>query len=659
MSSPDQGSNPELIVAIAVAAGVVATSLARHLRIPGIVLLLAMGVVLGPDVLGWIDPGQMEAGVHALVSFAVAIILFEGGLNLNLRKLRREAGVIQSLITLGALITAVGGTMIGRFIMEWDWSLSVLFGTLVIVTGPTVITPILRRIRIRHNVETILEAEGVFIDAVGAIIAAVALQIALQPTTDSFVEGLFGVVGRVGIGVVFGLIAGTLLALLLRSRRIVPEGLENIFVLGLIWLAFQLSNSILHESGIGTVTVAGVVMGNVRSRVSKELQEFKEQLTVMSIGLLFVLLAADVRIVDVQGLGIRGVLAVLALMFLVRPANIFLATRRSSLKPKEKLFLAWLAPRGIVAAAVASIFAQALADEGKSGGVELQAMVFLVIASTVVVQGMSGGLVAGALGLKRPMNQGFVILGASHLGRALGRALLPKARRGEITYLDSSADGASAAEREGFHVIFGNALEERVLVRAQVESRAGCIAVTRNEEINLLFARKIIEEFKGPRVYVGLQRGHEGVTVEMVAHRGARLLFRRDRDLELWDVRYRRNLVNDDLWQLVDADQFKEQLQDRERAEAPSAGHSSKDELFWFPESVLPLARTRGEKTEAIDEQYRPKNGDRVRFAIFRERYDFASEWLQDHGWERLESNIASVDGQESEDPAAGSDAGI
>ena len=230
--------NPALTLAVAMAAGMVAQALARHLRIPGIVLLLATGALLGPDGLGVVQPHTMGPALMTLVGFAVAIILFEGGLNLNIRQLRREATVIRRLVTVGALITTLGGTVLAYGVMGWGWRAALLFGTLVSVTGPTVITPLLRRIHLNHNLSTILEAEGVFVDAIGAVLAVAALEVALGPPVESWGEGLIVLVSRVGLGALLGLVGGLLIALLLRFEFLVPEGMENILTLSLVLVPY-------------------------------------------------------------------------------------------------------------------------------------------------------------------------------------------------------------------------------------------------------------------------------------------------------------------------------------------------------------------------------------------------------------------------------------
>ncbi|NNE43521.1 MAG: sodium:proton antiporter, partial [Gemmatimonadetes bacterium] len=487
------GSDAALTIAVAIAAGLVSTALARHARLPAIVLLLATGAILGPDVLGVVQPQALGSALHTLVGFAVAVILFEGGLNLHLGRIRRESVAIRRLITIGSLITVAGAAFAARTMLGWDARSAILFGTLVIVTGPTVIGPLLRRIKLKKKLQTLLEAEGVLIDPVGAIVAVVALDVALQPSFPSLAMGVVGVAMSLGSGALVGFVGGWLITFLLRPERLIPEGLENTFALAMVLLLFHLSNSIAAEAGIAAVTVAGVVVGNTRHRSLRDLMEFKEQLTVLLIGMLFVILAADVRFAELQELGWAGVGTVLFLMLVVRPINIWACTWASDFTTKERAFLSWIAPRGIVAAAVASFFAGELDRAGLPGGSQLRAMVFLVIAITVTVQGLTGGFIAKWLGVRR-VTKGIAILGAGPLARAVGRSLRDAGE--EVLFLDSNPDASHAAESEDFKVVFGNGLEESTMLRAGMDGLAGCIGLTPNAEVNLLFARKAREEFK-------------------------------------------------------------------------------------------------------------------------------------------------------------------
>ncbi len=336
-------------------------------------LLLLAGACLGPDGLAWIDPRSLGLGLVAVVNLAVAVILFEGGLNLEISRLRREQTPIRRLVTWGALVTLAGGALAARWCLDWPWMRSIVFGGLVVVTGPTVVGPLVRNLRLRPRIATVLEAEGVLIDPIGAILAALLLGVALQGI-DSIWDAPMLLARSLGFGAVAGVVAGFALAGLLRVRNIVPEGYENIFALAYVLLLYQGCDEIVSHSGILAVTAAGVVVGNLRTRVDRDLREFKDQLTVLLIGLLFVLLAADVRFEDVLALGWRGLAVVGLLVIVVRPLNVCLSTLGSELSLRERLFVSWIAPRGIVAAAVASVTATALESQGMAGGPELRAM---------------------------------------------------------------------------------------------------------------------------------------------------------------------------------------------------------------------------------------------------------------------------------------------
>ena len=615
-------ADPALTVALALAAGMFAQALARHLRIPGIVLLLGMGVLLGPDGLGIVRPNTLGESLHTLVGFAVAVILFEGGMNLSLARMRKEARSIRLLVTLGALVTAAGGALAARLILGWDWALSILFGTLVMVTGPTVINPLLRRIKVKERVATVLEAEGILVDAIGAIVAVVTLEVVLSPEALSFAGGAAGgawhLFSRLAFGALFGAAGGLGVAALLRSERMVPEGLESVFTLSVAVAIFQISNAIIPESGILAVIVAGIVVGSSPVQALGELREFKEQLTILLLGLLFVLLAADVRLAQVRFLGWAGLGTVLALMLVVRPLNILAGTVGSDLTWREKAFLSWLAPRGIVAAAVSSLFAQTLDEEGIAGGDELRALVFLVIAVTVVVQGLTGGLVASWLGLRRPSDIGYVILGANGLARALGRALRDGGE--EVVLIDSNEDACSEAEEEGFRVLHGSGLEPGVQEKAELDIRAGCIGLTSNEEVNLLFARRARKDFKVQRVWVAVRRGHLGVSGEIVRRLGGHLLFGGPAEILAWTHSLERGEAGLDLWQY-----------EASLAEDRSPVSPDLDGL------LLPLAVVRGKKVFPMDESVSFRPGDRLYAAVLADRREEIESWLRTSGWKREE----------------------
>ncbi len=616
--------NGPLTFALAMVVGVLAQGIARHVRLPGIVLLLATGVALGPDGAGIVRPETMGHGLQAVVGFSVAIILFEGGLNLRIGVLRHQAVPIRRLVTVGAVITGALAAVVARVCMDWDWRLSILFGTLVIVTGPTVITPLVRRLRIQHNIATILEAEGIFIDAIGATIAVVALEIAIAPSGNALGEGALGILARIGIGGGVGLAVGVVLALALRWRYVVPAGLENVLVLASAVSAFELSNALVHESGITAAIAAGLVLGNARSHALEEIREFKEQLTALLIATLFVLLAADVRLADVGALGWRGVATVVALVVLVRPVNVFASTWRTNLTVREKLFLSWLAPRGIVAAAVASLFAIELGKIGIDGGVQMKALVFLVIAATVTVQGLTGGLVADLLGVRLRGRSGYLILGANPLARLVATVLDEAGE--EVVLVDSSDEACHDAVEAGFDVVHGNALELAVLVGAGADQVAAAVGLTPNESINFLFAQRVLDDLTGPKVYVALESSMHGVTGEMVREHDASVLFGGERELIRWLDLAGRGRITRERWRLAFA---------REGG-APAMGD--------VPNHVLlPVALYRKGEVTLVTAVDRPRQGDEVEFAIEPTYLEAGHAWLEQAGWVRVPAATADA----------------
>ena len=617
-------SNPALTIALGLAAGIFAQSVAHHLRIPGIVLLLITGVLLGPDVSGVIQPETLGSALNIITGFAVAVILFEGGLNLKIQRLKRARRAIRQMITIGGAVTVVGGMLTTRWLFGWDWRTSLLFGTLVMVTGPTVINPLLRRFKVKSNVSAVLEAEGVLLDAVGAVVAMIALEVALSPKADPMATAVMFAT-RLGFGTLVGLLGGALLVTLLKRRNVVPEGFENVFTLCLVLAIFQGANVLLPESGIVAVTVAGVLVGNFQTHSQRELAEFKEALTVMLIGMLFILLAADVRMDEVYALGFPGIITVLLLMFVVRPVNVVVGTFGTKLNWREKCFISWIGPRGIVAAAVASLFAAELNMYGIAGGNELRALVFMVITVTVLSAGLTGGLVAQILDLRRPSNSGWVILGANELARATAKILLENNE--EVICIDANPDVCSAAEQDCTRVIFGNGLKTHNLLRAEIDTRAGALAITGNEEMNLLFTQKVKAEAKLLHTFMALQDRYEGVTVDMVHEAGSQVMFGSPRDVDFWSARIRKGVVNLERWQVQETGMHTEK-----RIE------NAQGDPFFSDNSGIPLTLRRNGRQFPVGDSTRFRNGDEVVYIVLGENAEKVHEKLQAMGWQRITS---------------------
>ncbi len=615
--------NAAFVFAMALGAGVAAQVVARHVRVPSIVLLLAAGVLLGPDGLGMVVPESLGDGLFQLVRLAVAVILFEGGLNLELSRLRRESAPLRRLLSTGAAVTALGAAAAARVFMDWPWSIALLFGTLVVVTGPTVIRPLLRVVPLRPRLATILEAEGVLIDPIGAILAAVTLEVIIGASLDSFAEGIGSLLTSLLFGGAAGIAFGLGLGWLLRQGRVIPEDLENIVTLGSVLVIYELCEAVRPESGILAVTLAGVATGNLARRVGRRLGEFEENLTVALIGILFVLLAADVRLAEVRALGIGGLATVGVLMFLVRPANVLASTVGSELDLRERAFLSWVAPRGVVAAAIASLFAAVMDSSGLDGGREFRALVFLTIAATVVFQGGTAPLVGRLLGVRAPGRENLVILGAEEFGFALAEAL--DDGRGQVLFVDSSPGHCRMAEERGFGVVYGNALQHRTLVRARMEQARAVLGLTANDEVNALFAREAHDDFDVPETYVALSSEAGTVGSRILEKQESRVLFDGPKEVERWNVRFRHGQAE------VRRLRFTGVPEAPAPAEAPPNGlRRARVDSFAI------LAVERGARRLPMHPGLEPRSDDVAWVAIHGDERDAALETLASLGWQLL-----------------------
>ena len=487
-----------LQMVIAVLAGISAQVIAEYLKVPSIVFLLMFGILLGPDGFGVLYPHKLGVGLEVIVALSVAVILFEGGLNLELRDLGKVSGSLRNMVTLGTLITLLGGGMAAHWLGEFPWSIAFLYASLVVVTGPTVISPLLKQVQVDRRVATILEGEGVLIDPVGAILAVVVLNTILN--RDAGPEAvIIGLTLRLGVGGAIGAIGGWLLGLFLKWADFISEELKNLVVLAGMWGLFGLSQMIRSESGLMATVVAGIVLGASALPEERLLRRFKGQLTVLGVSVLFILLSADLSIASIFALGWGSLFTVLVLMFVVRPISIGLCTWNSGLNWRQKLFLCWVAPRGIVSASVASLFAILLTQRGINGGDSIKALVFLTIMLTVFLQGLTARWVANWLQINRHSGAtGAVIIGCNPLGRLIARLFQ---ERGEsVVLIDTDSEACQKAEQENLRVIQSSGLDIEVLEEAGLDSMGTFLAMTSNGEVNSVLAQRAAEEFGPPRV---------------------------------------------------------------------------------------------------------------------------------------------------------------
>ncbi len=479
------GANEEPVLtglALVVILGVGAQWLAWRLRLPSILLLMGVGFAAGTGGIGWITPDAMfGTSLLPLVSLAVALLLFEGGLTLRLREIEGHKRTVARLVTVGALVTWLLTTIAAYALAGLDWRSSLLIGAILVVTGPTVIAPLLRQIRPSGAVGPILRWEGILIDPVGAVLAVLVLE-ALLADGSGACPIVFAVLKTVSLGGAVGILIGWALAELLR-RYWIPDHLHNPVALAMAIAAFMVGNSVQHEAGLLSVTLVGVYLANQRRVNVEHIVEFKENVQVLLIAALFVVMTARLEMDDLIGVGWGGVAFLAALVLVTRPLSILACTTPSALLRKEKVFLAAMAPRGIVAAAITSVFALRLGGESAAALVPL---VFFVILGTVTIYGLLGAPIAFRLGLAVPQPQGILIPGAQDWARALAETL--KAAGVEVMLADTNAGNIRAARMAGLRTYLGSPTSDLADERIDLSGIGRLLALTPNHNVNTLAA---------------------------------------------------------------------------------------------------------------------------------------------------------------------------
>jgi len=497
------GSFPlTLQIILTVLAGIAAQVVAAYFKVPSIVFLLVFGIALGRNGLDLLHPQQLGSGLEVIVALAVAIILFEGGLNLSLQELRQVSGSLRNLVTLGALVTWIGGSLAAHYLSEFPWTLSFLYGSLVVVTGPTVVGPLIKQVQVEKSVATILEGEGVLIDPVGAILAVVVLETIFDTNATVEIDVLEiagGLLLRLGIGLGIGLLGGWLLSTFLKRAQFLTNEVSSLVVLAGVWGIFGGSQLTMAESGLMATVATGMFLNSSDLPDERLLRQFKEKLTILCVSVLFILLAADLSLKSLLALGWGSVGTVLTLMLVIRPLSVLLCTWKSGLSWQQKCFIAWISPRGIVSASVASLFAILLTQEGISGGDAIKALVFLTIIMTVFLQGLTARSLAYRLGLTQTQATGAVILGCTPLSRLI--AHLFQSQEEAVIIIDTDEQECQKAEAEGIRVARTGAFDGKALKELGIGAIGHFLALTANGEVNFVLAQWILEEFNPPQVW--------------------------------------------------------------------------------------------------------------------------------------------------------------
>lgn len=522
------------LVSVAVLGGL-AQWLGWRLRLPAILLLLLFGVAAGPEGLGLVPTDAMFGELLLpFVAISVAILLFEGALTLHLPELGERFGVVAKLVTVGTLVTWTLGAVAARYVLDLSWSLSVLVGAVLTVTGPTVVIPLLRQIRPTGPSGAVLKWEGILIDPIGAVLAVLVFEGLVD---GGAMPAVYGIGKTLVAGTVFGVLPAWALTVCL-ARYWIPDHLHSAAALGLALLGYALANLLQHEAGLMAVTVMGVTLANQRRVDLSHIMEFKENLQVLLISALFILLAARVRWEELRQIGAPEFLFLGLLILFVRPLGVALSTAGSKLPKADRLFVAAMAPRGVVAAAVTAIFALRLEEEGFAGAERLVPIVFFVIAGTVAIYGLLGRPLAHRLGVAEKNPNGILLVGAHGFARALARTL--KEIGVPVLLVDTNARHVGAARLEGLPVYHGSVLSDQADEDLVMPGIGKIFAMTANDEVNALSARHLVHLFGRENLFqlATTRKPAEG-SAELGSELRARVLFDEEVTFDVLQQRFR------------------------------------------------------------------------------------------------------------------------
>lgn len=489
--------------------GILAQWVAWRFKIPAILPLILIGLLVGPiaaeyladDGTKWIEPiwnGEKGLfpgdGLYYFVSLAISIILFEGGLTLKRSEIKNVGPVITKLITLGSAITFFAAGILAYFIFDLSWEISFLFSGLIIVTGPTVITPILRNIPLKKDVSAVLKWEGILIDPIGALVAVLVFEFISVGGDSGFTKTALMEFGKIILfGTTFGFTFAHALAFAI-NKKLIPHYLLNVVSLSTVLLVFVESEIFAHESGLLAVVVMGMVLGNGKLENIKELLYFKESLSVLLISILFILLAANINIEDMMLLyNWKTAILFASIVFIVRPMAVFLSTINSNLKFNEKLFISWVGPRGIVAAGIASLFGSKLIKEGVEGAEYITPLVFMIVLGTVLLNATTARMFAKMVGVFLTKSEGILIIGASKVSRLLGHYLENNGRH--VVLIDSNQSNIKKAKEIGLEAFDTNIYSETLTDNIELNDVGYLMALTGNTEINKYAINKFSEQF--------------------------------------------------------------------------------------------------------------------------------------------------------------------
>ncbi|GAA0736993.1 cation:proton antiporter [Gaetbulibacter jejuensis] len=504
--------------------GILAQWVAWRFKIPAILPLILIGLFVGPistllsqDGSKWIEPvwngtkGLFPGeSLYSFVSLAIGVILFEGGLTLKRNEISKVGPVILKLISVAAAVTFIGGGIATHFIFGLSWKISFLFSALIIVTGPTVIAPILRNIPLKKDVSAVLKWEGILIDPIGALVAVLVFEFISIGDDSGYTLQAFIEFGKI---VIVGFSFGTTAALALYfaiKKHLIPHYLLNVAALSVVLLVFVESDVFAHESGLLAVVVMGMVLGNSKLPNLKELLYFKESLSVLLISILFILLSANVNIEDLEIVFNWNTAILMAIIiFILRPLGVFLSTTNSRLKVNEKLFISWVGPRGIVAAGIASLFGTKLVLKGEPGAEYITPLVFTTVLVTVLLNATTARSFSKWIGVYLKSSNGILIIGASEASRIIAKYLIDNGRH--VVLIDSNKENIDKARAKDIDAMEANVYSEDLSNDVELSDIGYLLALTGSDEVN----RHSINKFQK---HLGESGAYRLISAEEIKH---------------------------------------------------------------------------------------------------------------------------------------------
>jgi len=489
--------------------GILAQWVAWKFKIPAILPLILIGLLVGPiaaeflseDGAKWIEPiwngtkGLFPGdGLYYFVSLAISIILFEGGLTLKREEIKNVGPSITKLITVGSAVTFFGAGVLAHYLFNLSWEISFLFSGLIIVTGPTVITPILRNIPLKKDVSAVLKWEGILIDPIGALVAVLVFEFISVGGGSGFTKTALVEFGKILLfGTSFGFTFAHALAFVI-NKKLVPHYLLNVVSLSTVLLVFVESEIFAHESGLLAVVVMGMVLGNGKLKNIKELLYFKESLSVLLISILFILLAANIDIKDLMLLyNLKTAVLFAVVVFVIRPLAVFLSTYKSKLKTNEKLFISWVGPRGIVAAGIASLFGSKLLKQGVEGAEYITPLVFMIVLGTVLLNATTARIFAKIVGVFLTSSDGILIIGASPASRLIASYLKQNGRR--VVLIDSNPNHIKKADDMELEAIEASVYDDDLSENIELNDVGYLMSLTGSSVINEYALNKFSQQF--------------------------------------------------------------------------------------------------------------------------------------------------------------------